>query len=62
MASPAEIMDRWARKSRPAAANDEPDGFISVNGEPMAVFLPNGETAVTLKLSTFSANRRWGRQ
>ena len=62
MASPAEIMDRWARKSRPAAANDEPDGFIRVNGKPMAVFLPSGETAETLNLRTFSANRRWGRQ
>jgi hypothetical protein len=53
MASPAEIVRNWDSKIA-APDNDAPaSGWIVVNGEPQAVWLPPGETAASLGLKTF---------
>ena len=61
MASPQEIVERWDRRSIPKPANDDgrrPDGWILVDGAPMAVWLPNNVTPEDLGLHTWSATRR----
>lgn len=62
MASPAEIIarhDARAAAARAGATNDEPTGFIRIDGKMVAFWLPDGVTPEAIGLKSWSKTRRW---